>query len=296
MSLFELEHVAKRYRGRPAVWAARDVTVSVDAGEIVGLVGPNGAGKTTSLAVAAGLIAQSGGVVRFAGEECPPRDPRRWLGAWVGEPGFYGHLSGVEHLRATLGLRGVRLSRSDAVALLERVGIGATEARRRVGDYSTGMRRRLAYAGATGAESAVLILDEPTSGLDPVGIRSLLDDLVDRADRGTAVLLSSHRLAEVESVCDRIYLISNGVSRELAHGSLGRVLRVRCSDPDSAVSLLDDLGAVRIGRTVVVADADVEIDTISARLRSGNVAIEVVEVGEATLEETFFIESKGSPA
>jgi ABC-2 type transport system ATP-binding protein len=290
--MLEIDSVAKRFVGRPPVWAVRDVSARIAPGEIVGLVGPNGAGKTTTLAIAAGLIAQTAGTVRFGGAACPPREPRPWLGCWIGEPGFYGHLRGVTHLRVTMSLKGVNLDSRSLYQLLERVGLHATDADRRVRDYSTGMRRRLAYASAAGMESPVLMLDEPTAGLDPIGIRAILDDLVTRAERGTAVLLSSHRLAEVESVCDRIYLISQGAARELTPGSWGAVLRIRCSDPAVAQQLLSTRHAFRVGRNVVLSAQGNPVRTVLDELERRGIEVEAIETAPATLEEAFFIESE----
>ncbi len=290
-AVLEVDRLAKRFVARPPVWAIRDVSVRVAPGEIVGLVGPNGAGKTTTLAIVAGLIAPTGGKVRFDGEFCAPRTPRPWLGCWVGEPGFYGHLSGLRHLEVTLGLRGVRFDRRRLLELLDAVGLEGTDARRRVRDYSTGMRRRLAYASATAANPPVVMLDEPTAGLDPMGIRAILDDLVERAERGAMVLLSSHRLAEVESICDRIYLIAKGVSRELTSGSWGDVIRIRCSDPERAQLVLAFRGGFRIGRTVVLPAEGNDLPAIVEELRRDGIEVAGGDTGPATLEEAFFMEA-----
>lgn len=286
-TIMEVRALAKRY-GRDRL-VLRDVSFEVHAGEIVGLVGPNGVGKTTTLAIAAGLIGATAGGIWHDGRRCPDRQPRPWLGAWVGEPGFYGHLTGAAHLRATAGLRGVPLSRADAVQRLAEVGLDRTDAGRKVRTYSTGMRRRLAFATATAGDIGAVLLDEPTSGLDPEGIRLMLDRLVALAGRGVGVVLSSHRLGEVESICDAVVLIHQGVSRPLQPRSGEHpVVRVRPDRLDEAQRVLAaDHRVLRLGRVLVVADT--RLADIHRVLAPVGVTVEWHDEGPATLEEMFLL-------
>jgi len=290
--VLRLTSLAKRYGGPRGVWAIQHVGLDVRRGQIVGLVGPNGAGKTTTLSVVAGLIAPTSGEVFFEGRRCPDREPRAWLGAWVGEPGFYGHLSGVQHIRAVASLRGVRMSSADALTKLATVGLEGNVAHRKVRSYSTGMRQRLAYATTTTGDPQVIMLDEPTAGLDPEGIRLLLDDLVARASAGAAVLVSSHRLAEVESVADQITMIVEGRSEELPTAGMTTVARIRCSDVLAAEALAQgDYTVARLGRTLVTENGlDDRVAAIEADLREHGIEILSIETGAPTLEERFLLQ------
>ncbi len=288
--MLELKSLSKRYGSKPGVWAIEDVTFGLAAGEIVGLVGSNGAGKTTTMSIVAGLIGETGGEVLCQGSVLPVRAPRAWLGAWVGEPGFYGHLTGADHLRATAGLKGINLSRAEAERRLAAVGLVADDSRRRVGRYSTGMRQRLAYATAVVGDPEVVMLDEPTSGLDPEGIRLILDDLVARAKNGAAVLLSSHRLAEIETVADRIVMLARGRSIEVDKAERRQVSRIRCEDPVQAeVVLARNVKVVRLGRNVVV-DGGVETHaSILALLEGAGIEVLSIDSDSPTLEEIFLL-------
>jgi ABC-2 type transport system ATP-binding protein len=290
--ILQMQRLAKRYGGPRGIWAIQEVEFSVHSGEVVGLVGPNGAGKTTSMSIVAGLVAPTSGTVSYGGRRCLDRQPRPWLGAWVGEPGFYGHLSGQQHIRAVASLRGTRLSVGDAVDRLNTVGLGPDVAGRRVKSYSTGMRQRLAYAMATVGDPPVVMLDEPTAGLDPEGIRLLLDDLIRRASDGAAVLVSSHRLAEIESVADRIVLLVGGKSEELSTDAGMKVARLRCDDVTRAEELARGYGGVaRLGRVLVIEDGRAgRANAIRDLLRRSGIEITSVESGPATLEERFLLQ------
>jgi ABC-2 type transport system ATP-binding protein len=286
----EIRNLGKRYSAS-GPWAVHDVSITVRPGEIVGLVGPNGAGKTTTLSIVAGLLGPTRGTVAYNGAPCTPRQPRPWLSAWVGEPGFYGHLKGVDHLRVTVALRGVRLSTVESFERLSRAGLSFPEANRRVRTYSTGMKQRLAFASATAIPAEYLALDEPTAGLDPEGIRFVLDETVRLAEEGTGILLSSHRLNELETVADRIVLILDGSATEMDTRSGRRqVVRLRAGDDVHLEAWLEARGLphVRVGRSVVVdvTGGDLPLSSLPGHSRSPAER----EPSEATLEELFLLE------
>jgi len=216
----------KSYRdfwGRAQVKAVDGLSLRIAPGEVYGLLGPNGSGKSTTVKLLLGLLRPDEGHVELFGH--PPQHPQATarLGYLPEESYLYRYLTGEESLQlhARLGGVGPGERRDRIEQLLAAVKLqGARQ--RRVSEYSKGMRRRLGLAQALLHDPALLILDEPTSGLDPAGRRAVKDLLRALADRGRAVLLCSHLLAEVEDVCDRIGIIDRG--RMLAEGRLSELL------------------------------------------------------------------------
>jgi Cu-processing system ATP-binding protein len=208
----ELLQVDKRYTG---VQALRDLSLTLQGGEVLGLLGHNGAGKTTAMKLLLGVIAPSAGAVRLFGES--PTGPRaRQLRLRIGylpeSVRFYEQLSGREVLRYFARLKGV--ARAEQAPLLEQVGLGAA-ADRRVRTYSKGMRQRLGLAQALLGKPRLLLLDEPTAGLDPLAIQEFYQLLDRLRSAGTTVLLSSHVLPGIERHIDRAAILGQGRLRAL---------------------------------------------------------------------------------
>lgn len=222
MTILSLSNLTKTY-GRQT--ALDGVDLDLVAGERVALLGHNGAGKSTLMKMVLGLIDPSAGKIAVAGH--PPGSPvARALTSYLPENvAFHPSLTGREQIRHFLRLRGRAPGEADA--LLERVGLSEA-ARRRIGTYSKGMRQRVGLAQALIGSPRLMVLDEPTSGLDPVSRRefyALLDEL---SASGTAILLSSHALSEVEARADRIVILSKG--RKVAEGGLND-LRINAALP-----------------------------------------------------------------
>jgi ABC-2 type transport system ATP-binding protein len=193
------------------VGAVRDLDLRVEPGEVYGLLGPNGSGKSTTLKIILGLVSPTRGRTEIFGRDSNRVDSRETVGFLPENPYFYKYLTGAETLRffgKLCGLRGKQLQkRSDE--LLELVGL--TNARnRRLGTYSKGMLQRTGLAQALINEPKLVVLDEPTAGVDPAGSREIRDLIVDLKRRGITVLLSSHLLAQVQEICDRVGILANG--------------------------------------------------------------------------------------
>jgi ABC-2 type transport system ATP-binding protein len=193
--------------------AVDHISFDVGRGEIFGLLGPNGAGKTTTILMMLGLTEITSGGVRVLGFN-PAREPlsvKRRVGYMPDAVGFYDNLSAADNLRYTARLIGFRFAeREKRIAeALERVGL-AEVADKRVATFSRGMRQRLALAEILMKGAQIAILDEPTSGLDPHATSELLDIIRGFKAEGVSVLLSSHLLERVQSVCDRVALFSAG--------------------------------------------------------------------------------------
>jgi ABC-2 type transport system ATP-binding protein len=207
MDLITVERLAKRYGEHQAV---TDVSFSVQRGRIVGLLGPNGAGKTTTLRALLGLVEPSAGTALIDGQryrDLP--EPSRVVGALIDDGAGHPGRRARSHLDVLAAATGIPRRRVDET--LERVGL-AGAARRRVGGFSQGMRRRLGLAAALLGDPELLVLDEPANGLDPEGIRWLRHTLRTHADGGGTVLLSSHVLAEVAQIADEIVVLHQGHS------------------------------------------------------------------------------------
>ncbi len=200
-----LSQVTKRYEGNTVLDA---ISFDVKAGERVALLGHNGAGKSTLMKIILGLIPADQGSVSILGATPGSQIARTGTAYLPENAAFHPALTGQEQLCHYLRLRGE--SPRQAMPLLERVGLGAA-AKRRIGTYSKGMRQRVGLAQALIGTPKLLVLDEPTSGLDPVSRREFYAILDDLAAQGTAILLSSHALTEVEARTDRIVILSSGV-------------------------------------------------------------------------------------
>jgi ABC-2 type transport system ATP-binding protein len=208
--VIEARDLTKRYGAATAV---DGVSFTIAPGEIFGLLGPNGAGKTTTILMLLGLTDISGGQARVLGHD-PQREPlavKRRVGYLPDTVGFYDHLSAADNLRYTARLIGIPAAeREDRIAAaLARVQLGDV-ANHRVGTFSRGMRQRLGLAEIMMKEAAIAILDEPTSALDPQATAELLAMIRGLKHEGVAVLLSSHLLERVQSVCDRVALFQAG--------------------------------------------------------------------------------------
>ena len=210
--------------------AVDDVTFSCQPGRVTGFLGPNGAGKTTTMRVMTGLTPATHGSTTIGGHHY--RDipnPGRHVGVLLDASAQHVGRTGREVL--TLGARTMGLPDTRVDEMLEMVSLSPTEAKRRVRNYSLGMRQRLGIAHALLGDPSVLILDEPANGLDPAGIRWMRDLLRSYAERGGTVLLSSHLLNEVELIADEMVVIGNG--RIVAQGDKKSLLAM-----DSDVSAL----------------------------------------------------------
>jgi ABC-2 type transport system ATP-binding protein len=203
--ILETEALAKRYRRR---WALRDCTLAVPEGAIVGLVGPNGAGKTTLLQLIVGLLPPTAGAVRVLGG--PPDAAMR-----AGRVGFvaqdaptYAGLTVADHLSLGAGLNSHRWDAAAAKERVERLGLPPQQ---KAGRLSGGQRAQLALTLALSKRPDLLVLDEPVASLDPLARRAFLDETVAAAPAsGTAVVLSTHLVADLVRTCTHVVLVAGG--------------------------------------------------------------------------------------
>lgn len=209
-NVIEARELTKRYGKATAV---DRISFAVAAGEIFGLLGPNGAGKTTTILMMLGLSDVTAGTVRVLGHD-PVRDPlkvKSRVGYMPDAIGFYDNLTANENLNYTARLIGLGPDERDARISESLAKVGLSDvAGKRVGTFSRGMRQRLGLAEILMKKALIAILDEPTSGLDPQATVELLEMIRGLKRDGVAVLLSSHLLDRVQSVCDRVALFQSG--------------------------------------------------------------------------------------
>ncbi|MFQ5590835.1 MAG: ABC transporter ATP-binding protein [Phycisphaerae bacterium] len=211
---------------RPRVEAVKDLDLEIRPGEVFGLLGPNGSGKTTTIKMLLGLLYPTRGRISVFGRAPTDVSVKSRIGFLPEESYLYRFLVAHETMDfyGRLFRLPARVRRERTERLLDMVGLHH-EARRRVGEYSKGMARRIGLAQALINDPELLILDEPTSGLDPVGARQIKDVIRELGRKAKTILLSSHVLSDVEDVCDRVVILYGGQQR--AAGSIGDLLQER---------------------------------------------------------------------
>ena len=233
--MIEVDGLYKRFAtpGGGHFTAVDGVSLRIQPGEVYGLLGPNGAGKTTTLRMLATLLQPDGGTATIAGASLrdEPLKVRERLAYVPAEAGLPDRLSGREVVRLFARIQGIPNPTKVADELLEQMGaIGYAD--RPCGELSTGMKRRVVLARALVHRPAALLLDEPTDGLDVPGRREVLALVRRQAEAGSAVILSSHIMGEVEKVVDRVGVVAHG--KLVAEGTLAEVLAI------AGTSSLDD--------------------------------------------------------
>jgi ABC-2 type transport system ATP-binding protein len=282
--------------------AVDHVDLTVEKGDVFGYLGPNGAGKTTSLRMLLGLIRPTEGSIELFGRD-PQVDGAKALqgvAGFVEGPTFYPYLTARRNLRL-LAAYDEGDSRSRIEAMLDLVEL-RDRGDDKVGGYSHGMRQRLGIAAALLREPKLLLLDEPTTGLDPAGMRDMRDLVRRLAGEGITVLLSSHLLAEVEELCNRVAIIRKG--RIVYEGALNELLAtaatgysLRSPQLERARALL--LNQAGIGEVTSVdgslrfqADEDA-VAALSIALGQARIAVTALVPETASLEELFLGMTEG---
>ncbi len=244
VEIIKLQKIFKDFWHREKVKAVDGLSLKIYPGEVYGLLGPNGSGKTTTLKLMLGLLFPTAGMVRVFGRSPRNVAVKSRLGFLPEESYFYRHLSADE----TMNFYGAlfEIPSSERVKrgrkLLDMLGLSASRTRP-VGEYSKGMMRRIGLAQALINDPELIVLDEPTSGLDPIGRKEVKNLILQLKQLGKTVLLSSHLLAEVQDVCDRICILYGG--KKIAEGSVNEVLLkkniARLSFPAVSDEVVEDI-------------------------------------------------------
>jgi ABC-2 type transport system ATP-binding protein len=285
----EVAGLTKRFGDRVAV---DDLSFRAPAGQVTALLGPNGAGKTTTFRVLLGLARPTVGRALVEGRLYAELErPRQTVGAVLESAGFHPARTGRDHLRIIATAAGIRHRRVDE--LLAFVGL-ARAGGRRVGGYSTGMRQRLAVAGALLGDPRAVVLDEPTAGLDPEGVAWMRRLMQGLAAEGRCVLVASHVLTEVVQAADRVVIIARGRAlREADLAALDGVaeLAVRVDDPESLARELSTRRGAEVtetgnGRLVVRGASAEEVGRAAAGVGATVFELSPRAAGES-LEELY---------
>jgi len=285
--MIAVDHLTKRYGSQLAV---DDISFVCEPGTVTGFLGPNGAGKSTTLRMICGLTPPSAGTTTVLDRPYRNLDnPGRRVGVLLDASAQHSGRTGREVLAVSAQVLGVAPSKVGE--LLDRVGLDKQAAKKRVGQYSLGMRQRLGIAHALLGDPSVLILDEPANGLDPEGIYWMRGLLRDFADRAGTVLLSSHLLGEVEAVADQLLVIGRG--KLVAQGAKHELLSaagviVRALDTTALHEALAEAGLTATpgadGALLVEAQAE-DVGRIAAA--NGIVLLELRPADTGGLERLF---------
>jgi ABC-2 type transport system ATP-binding protein len=222
-SAVHTEHLSKTYHdfwGRPKVRALDDLTLTINRGEVFGLLGPNGSGKSTTIKLLLGLIfPDRGGSASVLGRPAGDTSINEKIGFLPEESYLYRFLNGEETLRfyGRLFRMDRRTLNKRVPELLDIVGLDEKARKRKLREYSKGMARRIGLAQALINNPDLILLDEPTTGLDPIGTREMKDLILSLKAQGKTVLLCSHLLADVQDVCDRIIILFRGKQQEMGY-------------------------------------------------------------------------------
>lgn len=284
VSVQGLTKVFKDFWGRPKARAVDSVGFEVRRGEVFGLLGPNGSGKSTTVKLMLGLLYPTKGHIEVFGHSPRHVATKSRIGYLPEESYLYRYLNSRETLDFFGNL--FRLPRNDrddrAEQLLEMVGLNQTRTRA-VGEFSKGMQRRIGLAQALINDPDLVILDEPTSGLDPIGCREVKDLILALARRGKTVILSSHLLADVEDVCDRVVIYYGG--KVQAMGTLKDLL----ATPDAIQITTPTLPRETMERVLTIIRKDVAEDKVRIDTPTQNLEryfLDVVQTARQAAAET----------
>ena len=293
----EVRGLTRKYGAR---YAVRNLDLDVLEGDVYGFLGPNGAGKTTAMRCIVSLIRRDAGDIKIFDETDLVR-ARRHLGAIIETPCFHDWMTGRENLQRSAELAGLtgKDVTSEVDRVLERVGL-SERSKESPQNYSLGMRQRLGIARALLGKPRLLMLDEPTNGLDPAGMREIRELVRSLAlhDQIT-IFISSHLLAEVQAVCNRVGIIQAGelraegrVDELIADQVEGRVVEISAADMTALQTALEAvegvkvLGAARAGR-LQVHHGELELPELNRRLFDQGVSVGALIPVERSLEDVF---------
>jgi ABC-2 type transport system ATP-binding protein len=279
--------------------AVADLSLQIRKGDVWGLLGPNGSGKTTTLGMLLGVIRPTSGDFSWFDQGRKDRLRKR-IGALLERPRFYPWMTGRENLKLTASIKGV--SFAEITTAIGAVGLDPY-LKKKVGQYSLGMKQRLGIASCLLGEPDVLVLDEPTNGMDPQGIADIRDLILSEKAKGRTIILASHILDEVEKVCSHVLILKTG--QVLASGSLAEVMGASSWFYLSATSN-SELAAV-LNKHPNLREMMIEGDQVKAQFQNDiggdevnrfcfdhNICLRSLELRSTSLEENFLQKLKES--
>lgn len=298
--------LTKRFdTGSGTVLAVQELDLTVRRGEVFGFLGPNGAGKTTTIDILLDFIRPSEGRATVLGYDAQREtdEVRQRIGILPEGFDLWQRSTGQRHLEFAIETKG---GSATIEGLLNRIGLDEDDAKRKVGEYSKGMKQRLAMGMALAGEPELLILDEPSSGLDPTGIREMREIVRKEAEKGTTVFFSSHILSQVAAVCDRVGIIDDGemVATDTIEGlrdsaGVGQNLVMEVDRPfegdfhdiEGVVDVRAANGRLQVG----FADPSAKAPIVHRVVEAG-IDVRDLEIQEAGLEDLFEAYTNGEAA
>lgn len=318
-SLLELDEVQKDYRIRSfgrvirTTKALNKLSFKVAKGQIFGFLGPNGAGKTTAIKCITGILKSDAGTIRIEGENIENNSfgNKNKIGFLPEQIGLYGNLNCMETLSFYAGFYNLTTETIEkrSTQLLQLLGL-AKDSKRPVGEFSLGMKKRLALAIALLQQPQILVLDEPTSGLDPRGVKALRSVLRDLNKKGLTILLSSHVLSEVQEICTHVGIINNGklikqesiqkIREKVRKTAIKLSLRVKNFNKNNEDELIKKNGIDIIEKNdlgkhqqIILTLKEKLIPWVTNNLVKNDVQIFSIEPQNTSLEDVFMTETGG---
>lgn len=285
----EVSHLYKSYNGNPAV---RDLTFSVDKGELLGLIGPNGAGKSTTIKIMLDFLRSDSGEVRILGR--PMNEQlKNDIGYLPEERGLYKRLRAIDQILYLSSLKGMdpKIALEKAQLLLRRTGMLESK-KKKIKDMSKGMGQIIQFIVTIIHDPALLILDEPFSGLDPVNTEIMKNIIAELRDRGKAIILSTHQMNQVEELCDRVLMINHG--KEVLYGGL-KDIKEQYKEHAVLIDTEADTGNLRgvierkiqKGTTELILSHEASPQNILRQLYEKGVTVDHFEIKKPSLNDIF---------
>lgn len=300
MAVLEINHLSKSFGSQEVL---KDVTFSVEEGSVFGFIGKNGAGKTTTMTIALGLLKADGGSIKINGKTVAYGDTEtnQYVGYLPDVPEFYSFLTAREYMTLSAEISGIHPKESsDKITELLKM-VGLEDSKKRIKNYSRGMKQRLGIAQALINDPVLLICDEPTSALDPIGRQQLLS-ILKKVKEKTTVIFSTHILSDVESVCDEVAILNEGTIvkqgtvKQLKAGLPSEKWLVICETEAHGQLLLEAIKTDDTFQGVVLDGCEVHGESSDGRLAMKQLlsylnALSItpvrIERKEATMEEVF---------
>ncbi|TYA65976.1 ABC transporter ATP-binding protein [Seonamhaeicola marinus] len=289
-SILTINNLTKKFGYLTAV---KDLSFTINKGNVYGILGPNGSGKSTTLGIVLNVVNKTSGDFHWFDGTTTTHDALKKVGAIIERPNFYPYMSGYDNLKLVCKIKGVDYSKIDekleVVGLLDRKDS-------KFKTFSLGMKQRLAIASALLNDPEILILDEPTNGLDPQGIHQIREIIKQIAAKGTTILLASHLLDEVEKVCSHVVVLRKGV--KLYAGRVDEMIsshgffELKCNDQDKLKALLENhssFGNIKIEEDLITAflNEPMQSDDFNKFLFEKGIVLTHLVQRKESLEEQF---------
>lgn len=289
-SILSINNLTKKFGYLTAV---KDLSFTINKGNVYGILGPNGSGKSTTLGIVLNVVNKTSGNFQWFDGNITTHDALKKVGAIIERPNFYPYMTASQNLKLVCKIKGVDFSKIDEK--LEIVGL-LDRKDSKFKTYSLGMKQRLAIASALLNDPEILILDEPTNGLDPQGIHQIREIIKQIAIKGTTILLASHLLDEVEKVCTHVVVLRKGV--KLYSGRVDEMIsshgffELKCNKQNELLQLLDNhsaFGKIKVQDQLVTAflNEPMKSEDFNKLLFENNIILTHLVQRKESLEEQF---------